>query len=334
MVKHFASFCVLDTHIPGCPISSVSEDLEYVYDIKDRFVLDAQEVVELSMDISVGLDPQGQEVTYLMLYSPLVSPESSKASFIMVSAIDVSGYVDYAAKLDFEPHQGNNHGTFRQRARARSRSTHWPLDQANTTTLPDYLQSVQTRRSCPAKICDHSLGSADPPSPRLEVEDVWMTIAREERSKTNWEPPRCRSNNAYDSASRTIQNQKQAKYLSRTISFADEEILSSFVGRLQVLYSQYFILSVNQETVKFYDITFLSPAVYHSGEWIAGHLSRNSIETMLGFRWQLARRRRFKGTLRWGDEGVKKQVFCIPLIGSEPDNWLCMLVDTDIPICW
>jgi hypothetical protein len=337
LVRHFASFCIIDISAPGCPVSAVSEDLEYIYDIKDRFVLNAQKFSKLSMDLSVGRDPDGNEVTYVLLYSPLISPETMKSHFIMVSAIDVSGYVHYAASVDsslesMEQSRRSNSPLERSTPMRQPSSRSW-LDE-RTDLLADELLHGCSVTIAPACLVERSykvLRRAQPGSLQLDSEDIWTTIAREEGLI-------CRTASAGsmpDAMPSRSQKQVPASVKSTsTLDYGDEKVLDTFIKSLQVLYSQYFLLACTPLNDQFYEICYVSPAVYASGEWISGHLSHTPFNLMHEFGAHLAAGKRFRTTLRWGNQGVQKQLFCVPLIGHQPASWICMLVDKKTLIRW
>lgn len=345
LVRHFASFCIIDILAPGCPVSAVSEDLRYLYDIKDRFVLNAQECSQLSMDLSVGRDPDGNEVTYLLLFSPLVSPATTKSRFMLVSAIDVSGYVGYAASLETsqEMSEGSkSFSSFKERSKSKRTvsSVSW-LDK-RTDQLADELlhgcsleQGPGSDAATPYTHCRIT----DSRRPSQHSEDIWTLIAMEDGLVSRKSSLASKSaTNAYSaSTSPPHQKPKQASASTKTrspLDYADEKVLERFIESLQVLYSPYFLLACSPLNGQFYEICYVSPVVYTSGEYVSGHLSHMSLDLINEFGAHLAAGRRFRTTIRWGEEGVEKQLYCIPLIGHQPAPWICMLVDKDIPIHW
>jgi hypothetical protein len=341
MVRHFASFCIIDIVAPGCPVNAVSEDLRYVYDIKDRFVLNAQECSELSMDLSVGRDPDGNEVTYVLLFSPLVSPATSESHFVLVSAIDVSGYVRYAASLDriSEPKDENlPPSSFRQRSRlARQPYSCARIDEGSEQLADEFHHGCSIKDNLESSSASSHGFSSPSYSKRSkhDSEDIWAAIAREEGLISRKPSARSRSQATPSSPSNPVLSRKQTQPTSSTSSkssldYADEEVLGTFIGRLQVLYSEYFLLSC----MPFYEICYISPAVYASGEYDTGHLSYTTVNLMNDLGSHLAAGRRFQATIRWGKKNAKKRLYCVPLVGPEPAPWICVLVDMETPIHW
>jgi len=344
LVKHFASFCIIDIAASGCPVSAVSEDLRYLYDIKDRFVLNAQECAELSMDLSVGRDPDGNEVTHLLLFSPLVVPATSKSRFMLVSAIDVSGYVRYAASLDTSPEPEEpsiSSESFSERSNPSS-SRSWLDDR--TDQLADELLHGCSIKEIPARNLTsrrRTVPRSEPQPSKHDSEDIWTAIAREEGLLVPQTSTPSRSTDYFPSSRDQPPAQKQrAAATSPTapppsLDYADEKVLGRFIESLQELYSQYFLLACSPQNGDFYEIAYVSPAVYASGEYVSGHLSHTPFHRLRGFAAHLAAGRRFRAMIRWGDGGVQKQLFCVPLMGGQqqqPAPWICVLVDREMPI--
>jgi hypothetical protein len=345
MVRHFASFCIIDIVAPGCPVSAVSEDLRYLYDIRDRFVLNAHQCSELSMDLSVGRDPNGNEVTYLLLFSPLVAPATLRNRFMLVSAIDVSGYVRYAANLETssDPSMGRKScHSFGERTKAKRKlsSVSW-IDERTDQLADELLHGCTIKEPQDTGVIRsyRTLHTAELRRSYLESEDIWTAIAREEVLMSREASTVSRSMNDVHGASNPLSAQKQQQAIKSEASksmldYADEKVLGDFIEGLQVLYSQYFLLASSPLDEQFYEICYISPTVYASGEYISGHLSHMSLSRMNDFAAHLAAGKRFRTTIRWGNEGVEKKLYCIPLIGYQPAPWICMLVDQETPLHW
>lgn len=340
LVRHFASFCVIDILSPGCPVSAVSDDLRYLYDVKDRFVLNAQECTQLSMDLSIGRDPEGNEVTYVLLFSPLVSPATGKSRFVLVSAIDVSGYVRYAAslgqrsesrELETLPSTLNEHSG----GRRTSSSISW-IDERTDQLADDLLKGCSIPNT---SSYDHAILEGQWPSMNFrpsgrDAEDVWTTIAREEGLPPHQTLATTRSTEKFHPGSGSQREATSSASPQSPLDYTDEKVLGIFIESLQVLYSQYFLLACSPLNDQFYEISYVSPAVYASGEYVLGHLSHTSADLIRDFGAHLKRGGRFRAPIRWGDEGLEKQLFCVPLMGPKPAPWICFLVDKDTPIQW
>ena len=341
LVRHFASFCIIDVSAPGCPVSAVSEDLRYIYDIKDRFVLNAQECSELSMDLSVGRDPDGNEVTYVLLFGPLVSPTTAKGRFVLVSAIDVSGYVRFAASLDCIPQSRDESvppRSYRKKSgSARQSCSSTRINECSQQLADDFhdARSIKETRKIPSTTSLQSPQTSDPRRSKLDSEDIWTAIAREEGLICRKSSAGSISRTTVDSPSNAEPSRKQTQSTSSnrsksSLGCADEEVLETFIEGLQVLYSEYFLLSC----MPFYEIYYVSPAVYESGDYDVGHLSHTTSNLMNDLGTYLAAGRRFRTTIRWGQKDVKRRLYCVPLMGPEPAPWICFLVDMETPIHW
>ena len=344
LVKHFASYCIMDIAAPGCPISAVSEDLGYLYDIKDRFVLNAHEISELSMDLSVGRDPHGNEVTYLLLFSPLISPATTKSRFMLVSAIDVSGYIRYAASLEPtpEPRRETKYlNSYRDRSNPTRKTSSTPWIDERTDQLADELLhgcSIK-ESSASTSASKRTISIADPIRSTHDGEDIWTAIAREEGLMTRPDSAASKSTGYLHSSANSSSFQNHDPPTSSTtpqsnLNYADEKIIETFIDSLQVLYSQYFLLACSPLNGDFYEICYVSPAVYASGEYVSGHLSHTPFNLISEFGAHLAAGKRFRTVIRWGVNGVKKQLYCVPLMGHQPAPWICMLVGEGTPIYW
>jgi hypothetical protein len=345
LVRHFASFCIIDIAAPGCPVSAVSEDLRYLYDIKDRFVLNAQQCSELSMDLSIGRDPSGNEVTYVLLFSPLISPATTRTRFMLVSAIDVSGYVRCAASLEsnLEPiAEVRPLRSFREKPNpGRKVSSRSWIDERTDRLADELLHGCSIKDTSNSNVPGRPRAShmTDLRRSDFDSEDVWTAIAREGGLKPREPSAATKSIVGLHSASDPplLRRQKQATVPpipKSNPNHGDEKVLERFIESLQVLYSQYFLLACSPLNGQFYEICYVSPAVYASGEYVSGHLSHTSFHLIDEFGAHLAAGRRFRTTILWGSEGVAKQLYCVPLMGHQPTPWICMLVDKETPIHW
>ncbi|KAF7506249.1 hypothetical protein GJ744_012057 [Endocarpon pusillum] len=343
LVKHFASYCIMDMAAPGCPISAVSENLAYLYDIKDRFVLNAHEISELSMDLSVGRDPHGNEVTYLLLFSPLISPATAKSRFMLVSAIDVSGYIHNAASLEPtpEPRRETKYlNSYRDRSNpTRKTSSNSWIDERTDQLADELLHGCSIKESSASTSASRRpISIAEPVRSTHECEDIWTAIAREEGLVTHSVSAASKSSGSlHSSATSSFQNQDpptRSTTSQSSLNYADEKVIETFIDSLQVLYSQYFLLACSPRNGDFYEICYVSPAVYASGEYVSDHLSHTPFNLVNEFGAHLAAGKRFRTVIRWGVDGVKKQLYCVPLMGHEPAPWICMLVGEGTPICW
>jgi hypothetical protein len=350
LVKHFASLCVIDILAPGCPVSAVSDDLRYVYDVKDRFVLNAQEMSQLSMDLSIGRDAQGNEVTYVLLFSHLISLDTDKNRFILVSAIDVSGYVRYAAsddQISESSQQSSAPDSFSDQSEASGASSTSLWLNEQTGRLADALLqgcSIDDR-PCSAtttsreQVSDMTTGPDSNYSDLSDCsDDIWTSIAKEESLKARSGSNKCNPARQVSYKAGKQQEVKPPDPLpsesQSRVNYADEKVLGRFVESLQDLYSQYFLLACSPVDDEFYEIRYVSPAVHASGEYILDHLSHTSTDLMNDFRAHLALEERFRAMIRWGSEGRWKQLYCLPLIGPQPAPWMCFLVDKGVHIHW
>ncbi|RMZ78285.1 hypothetical protein DV737_g3925, partial [Chaetothyriales sp. CBS 132003] len=99
VVTHFQSFCVLDTAVRGAPVTATTAELRYIFEIGEQFFLNNHECKEASMDLVIGSDAAGNQVTHLVLFSPLVSPSSGRSRFMLAALVDVTEFITEAASL-------------------------------------------------------------------------------------------------------------------------------------------------------------------------------------------------------------------------------------------
>lgn len=337
-IKHFESFCVLDTTAPGCPVTATSEDLKYVFDVGEHFFLNNQECTEASMDIVIGLDAEGNEVTHLVLFSPLISPSSGRSRFLLAALIDVTIFIKDAAtvpELD-------------------TISEESIIDEGVATPIyrqpAPYLVSTAPRKNVRYELsCEDLLGGCyvdeepqafSPTTDRGVVpamgmysdmkrgltptfDDIWTDLAQEEMVRS-----RQASSPAASIGSSDHSTPKSSPSLSDPSSASKvDNVLESFMSELQQLYSEFFLLAKSPLDAGYCEICNVSPSVYASKDYVQGHLSHSSRDTITRLSEQLGGETAFDMSVRWGISGDTKQLYCIPLFGQRDLTWICMLVN-------
>ena len=191
-IKHFKSFCVLDTYVSGCPVAATSEDLRYNFQIGDRFMLRIQECEGTSIDIVTSSSPDGEDVIHLVLFSPLLSPSTGMSRFILATLIEVTHFVHEAsllAEMDAVGEESSPEDRITTPARMTTQSS-WST--RSCELLADDLlggcsvkanthHSLFTRThstSLTKRVCQN-MGER-------ESEDIWLALAREERLEKDW----------------------------------------------------------------------------------------------------------------------------------------------------
>ena len=303
-VIHFQSFCVLDTNIPGCPVTATTDDLRYNMTIGQQFKLDIESTKSSSIDLVTGRGISGDEITYLVMFSPLISVGTESTRFVLASLVDVTDFLQDAA---IEPELDSRPPT----------PLSWTsMTEPNIQLSPDDLLggcSIAEDQDNMETILDRLYDSKHLP------EDIWLSIAAEEQSKkpkTTTSPP-------------------------PTPHLLDS-ILSTFLTNLQTLYSHIFILSLNALSDQNFEISHISPSISSSNQHLTGHMTLTSKQTLHDFTVSLAGQKRFRSVIRWGDEGVRMQCYCVPLGGGKDADcgrrrrsvWLCVLVGMDMPVLW
>ena len=344
-IKHFGSFCVLDTYAPGCPVAATSEDLKYVFDVGEHFFLNNQECTDASMDIVTGFDAAGNEVTHLVLFSPLISPSSGRSRFLLAALIDVTYFIKDAAtvpELDTISEEES------------------VMDEAIAT--PVYRQSdPMFRNLAPGKHARYELSCEDllggccigenqtSASPSItdrgivpgmgmysdmmkggltsNFDDIWTDLAREEMAQNRKKSPSTASSHSTPKSTPPLSSR------SSNTSKVDD-VLDSFMSELQQLYSDFFLLAKSPLDAGFYEICNVSPSVYVSKDYVHGHLSHSSPDTITRLSEHLAGDTAFDMDVRWGIQGGAKQMYCIPLFGQRDLTWACILVDMQLGLLW
>jgi len=348
-IKHFGSFCVLDTCAPGGPVTATSEDLKYVFDVGEHFFLNNQECTDASMDIVTGFDADGNEVTHLVLFSPLISPSSGRSRFLLAALIDVTFFIkDVATVPELD--------TISEESildEAIATPVHSELAPFRVHDVPQ--KSVKYELSCEDLLGGCYIGEEnrarayspisdrgiipgmgmysdmkhDPTS--ILCDDIWTDLAQEEMIRNRKSP--LSSAASTRSGHSTPQTSPSLSAPSSNASKVDN-VLDTFMSELQRLYSDFFLLAKSPLDAGFYEICNVSPSVYVTKDYVQGHLSRSSRDTLTRLSELLGGDREFDMNVRWGITGEAKQLYCIPLFGQRDLTWICMLVDVKLGLLW
>lgn len=312
LVEHFQSFCVLDTAQQGYPVTATSDDLRYIFDTGEKFLLNNVEVEGTSMDIVTGTDAVGNPVTHLVLFSPLMSPSSGRARFMLALLIDVTPFIEETATLT-EPELDT----------ISEEDSILSFAEAVSTPPPRTAQGYSNLRY--ELSCEDLLGgcSLDEPQPSKEPEfDIWLDIAVSEG----------RGRNAPKSLQ--VPSTPTSTSAQSTTSSAVDDVLESFVSSLQSLYSDFFLLGKSALDDNSYEICNVSPNIFEAKEFVSGHLSRSPVDTIEDLSASLTQDSPFTIKVNWGADGEPKQLYCAPLYGQRSLTWICFLVDAHLPMFW
>lgn len=338
-IRHFGSFCVLDTTAPNCPVTATSEDLKFVFDVGEHFFLNNQECTDASMDIVTGFDAEGNEITHLVLFSPLISPSSGRSRFLLAALIDVTFFIKDAATVPELDTISEESIIDEGVATPTCHQSEKPLHASSIGR-----KNVRCELSCEDLLGGCFLGEEPPASsptgnrgivPGMGIysnvkrgltptfDDIWMDLAHEEMVRTR------RTSSPAISTGSGHSIAKSSPPLSGPPSHASnvDSVLNSFMCELQQLYSEFFLLAKSPLDAGFYEICNVSPSVYVSRDYVQGHLSLSSRDTITQLSEQLGGDTAFDLSVRWGISGDAKQLYCIPLFGQRDLTWVCMLVD-------
>lgn len=336
LVKHFGSFCVLDTSAPSCPIIATSEDLRHHLQIGETLSLDVQECTTTSMDIVINSNPDEGEVTYLVLYIPLMSPGSGTSRFLLAALVDVTAFVHEASQL---PHLESIEEDEEVSAADEISSPFSPVMQPNCVTGRYELLAEDL-------LCGCFLADEPRVKSSIEVqkqsehdsEDIWLALVEEEQRRPDKQSSmngvtdcRLSPGKARHSLSTSTEATNRA---TTAASGSIDKVLEDFMSSLQQLYVESFLLARSPIDGKYYEICNVSPVVYARGEYATGHLTHTPWETVESLSEQLGAEKPFRTMVCWGSRGDEKQLYCVPLYGQGSITWICFLVEICVPILW
>lgn len=319
MVDHFQSFCVLDSAQYGSPVTGTSSDLQYIFEVGEQFVLDNQQCDGNFMDVSAGVDAEGNDIVHLLLFTPLVVPDSGRSRYLLVSLIDVTDFLRDSADQVPELDTISEEDSF--------------IDELSTPPSA-VRQNPQGSRLTYQLSADDFLGGCSLPCDRddfgsraKEDEDIWLTLAAAEgSSKFN--------NSAIHRTKQSLRIPPSTNDTTSHASSATDDILEDFMAQLQELYSDFFLLGQSPLADNAYEICNVSPRVYESKEYINGHLSCTPAEDIESLSEQLGQVEPFTMQVRWGTHGKEKHMYCSPLFAGSSITWICYLVDEQTPPLW
>ena len=338
-IRHFGSFCVLDTFVSGCPVTATSKDLRYVFQIGEQFMLNIQECEGTSIDMVTGSSPDGGEVIHLVLFSPLLSPTSGTSRFILAALIDVTHFVHEASQLpeldtNSEDPSSEDEITESNIAPLQSvwSSRNYDLladDLLRGCSVPDKRQKIPVNKGCRSP----RIRKSSPTAGTGDSEDIWLALAREERPDGDWQlwtDSLAEESFRYNKP----QSLRTASTRASKSSASVDEVLEEFMSSLQQLYSESFLLARSPLDDQYYEICSVSPAVYANGEYRSGHLKHTAPHVIDVMSERLGAGIPFSIIVRWGNHGVEKRLYCVPLYGGSSTSWICVLVDMHMPVVW
>lgn len=319
LVEHFRSFCVLDTATAGFPVVAASQELRYIFEIGEHFFLNSCECEGASMDIVTGHDAAGDPVTHLVLFSPLIIPSSGRSRFMLASLVDVTRFISGAAslpELDKSPESSLAESDLQTPRQDR-------LEPSWVASTPE-LSAEDLLGGCvlPGDRGAESLGIA-------HREDIWLNLAHEEKSRSS-----TRSNTPRSTPASHARTKSSKSAPSSTNSSTVDEVLEEFMGSLQELYSDFFLLGKSPLDDTYYEICNVSPTVHAAKDYVNGHLSHTGPEAIVEMSERLAQGQRFSMKVKWGNQGLGKHMYCSPLYGQNSTTWICFLVDDNMPSLW
>lgn len=272
------------------------------------------------MDIVTGRDAAGDPITHLVLFTPLVIPSSGRSRFMLASLIDVTRFIHDAASLP-ELEKNSNASSVESDLRT---PLHGPLP--NAWNEPTYkLSSEDLLGGC---VLPQDREPFNRPSNDYR-EDIWLNLAKEERSRAPT------AKDTPQSTHRTLRHpgSSDGSHSSGVSSHVDE-VLDDFMGGLQELYSDFFLLGKSPLDETYYEICNVSPMLFDAKDYIHGHLSHTGPEGIARLSAQLAQASPFDLQVKWGERGQSKRLYCSPLYGQNSITWICFLVDHQIPVLW
>lgn len=298
-INHFSSFCVLDAATPGCPVTATSEDLRSVFDIGEQFCLNTAAVDGPSMETVTGQDDDGTVRIHLIVYNPLVNPNSGRSRFVLASLLDITSFITDAASVpDLETI--SEESVIEEELRTPTR--------VQVQLSPRYELAAETLfGGC--LLPGHNLHSPI----QARKDDIWLDIASEETRRSR----------SVKSTPSTPRSTSSARSSTRSM----DDVLDQFLVSLQDLYSDFFLLGKSALDEDSYEICNVSPRVHAAREYIEGHLTKTSPKDRARLKEQLTQEKSFQMRVRWGVVGMLKQLYCIPLFGRSNVTWICFLIE-------
>ncbi|EFE43703.1 hypothetical protein TRV_01512 [Trichophyton verrucosum HKI 0517] len=113
-----------------------------------------------------------------------------------------------------------------------------------------------------------------------------------------------------------------------------EQLLSEFSAELLYIYKDIFILARSLQDSTVYKISHVSRSLHAEGEYIRSHLKHTPTEKMKLLSESLGKNTRFDMVVNWGDYGVEKRLYCVPIYCGESRDWVCTMTDVDVPYLW
>jgi len=111
--------------------------------------------------------------------------------------------------------------------------------------------------------------------------------------------------------------------------------ITALTEALKPFYANFFILQHSPTGKRFYDISYLSCSIFDSGDQACDDpLKHTSPDTIQAFGGGLAREEEISLRIRWGEKGVEKWLYCVPMFGPRLSCFLCFLLDGDLPDFW
>lgn len=320
LIEHFKCFVVLDTALPGMPVTGTSADLRYIFDLGEQFVLNNKECEGSSFDITSSFDANGDSIVHLMLFTPLINTNSGRGRFTLVALLDVTDFIAESAsqvpELDFISEESSI--TEEALTTPTRHSSQWSTPRAILSS-DDLLGGC----SLPGDEDDFPIGNKE------GDEDIWLALAAAEGGLKHSRPGGYR----LDRSSRASGYTAVTPSTAPSHATATDEILE-FMANLQELYSDMFVLGPSPLAEDAYEICNVSPRVYESKEYIDGHLSRTAVEDIERLSKCLGGLEPFSMKVRWGSHGEEKRMYCSPLYGGPSITWICYLTNIRQPQYW
>lgn len=336
-LEHFSAFSILDTLSEGEPLVFASDDLwnPQFYEAGHQYFLDLQRNTDKLCEIITDTDDDGNELTYLVLFGGFPSPTTGQNRFLLASFIDITKFLDTVTIDDM-----NIEKFIRQSYTAEKGK---PPTAAAERRSPSVLKN---RRR------DTMSNGSSPPNSPASGGDIWIKLAvdthhespinnivltpSDDGDEDDWSSDITIINDDSDNDNEENSKTREIQYTSSAML---QSILDEFTNKLLNLYKNYFILARSPHDSRFYEISHVSPSLYVQRDYVAGHLSHTPPAIVAQLSRDLGRRspcrQRFSLEVKWGDDGIDKRLYCVPLFGEEgSESWICMLIDSELPLLW
>ncbi|KZF22089.1 hypothetical protein L228DRAFT_283275 [Xylona heveae TC161] len=328
----FESFWITDPNLEENAIRVASDDLlrSTQFCSGEGIFADDFAGVKEGCQLSTSYDADGRLMYSLLITTPLILQETAKTRYFLTTYINITKYIRKHVLDAILAHHAPDVS-----------SKEAVVDYAATRTreTKDTLPRMLDRSHCPSS---SSLLSLERPISLID----WLEFALEEAgdsqelerhlsgSSSLGSPRTSDFDSAQENENSRAKEKKGAERHDKSLPLPGEIIeLSGFIKQLKALHRDYFILAPGR-TSAFYEVYYVSPHLYETGECVDGLLEQTLPETRQQLKHAWAYLKHVSIQIKWGKRGVDKMLYCTPLYGPGFSCWICFLTDACIGDIW